>query len=49
MAQNIFVGVLCVIALAAGIWVLWVDNGVSFGKDNKKDTKKSEENNDEKN
>lgn len=30
MIQNIIVGILCLIALAAGIWGWWTDNGGSF-------------------
>lgn len=42
MGQHIFAGVLCVIALAAGIWAWWVDNGGSFGKDAGKSIEESE-------
>lgn len=27
MGMDIFVGVMCVIALGAGIWVWWMENG----------------------
>lgn len=30
MAQNIFVGILCAVALFIGVWGWWVDNGSSF-------------------
>lgn len=33
MVQNIFVGVLCVVALGVGIWGWWFDNGGSFKND----------------
>lgn len=33
MVQNIFVGVLCAVALGVGIWGWWFDNGGSFKKD----------------
>lgn len=45
MIQNIFIGLLCVIALAAAIW----GNRGSFEKDDKKDTEKCEESSDKKN
>lgn len=46
MGQNIFVGVLCVIALAAGVWVWWLDNS---GTEQRKDEKESGEYGNEKN
>ncbi len=33
MGQDIFVGVLCVLALAAGFWGWWIDNGGSNKKE----------------
>ena len=27
MAMDIFVGIMCVIAVGAGIWVWWMENG----------------------
>ena len=35
MIQNIFVGILCVIALSAGVWGWIVDNGITLKKENK--------------
>lgn len=32
MIQDIFVGVLCVIVLAVGVFGFWLDNGNSFKK-----------------
>lgn len=49
MSQNIFVGILCVIALVAAVWGWWIENGDSFGKRDKKNLEESEENIDEKN
>ncbi|MGN0402376.1 MAG: hypothetical protein ACI4HQ_08975 [Acetatifactor sp.] len=46
MGQDIFVGVLCVIALAAGVWAWWVDNR---GTDEREGVKESEEYTNEKN
>lgn len=46
MIQDIFVGILCVIAAAAGVWCWWVDNGGTFHKNKKaaeNETKKAEE------
>ena len=40
MGENIFVGILCVIALAAAVWGWWIDNGGSSGKKDKKIYKK---------
>lgn len=48
MGQDIFVGILCVIAVAAGVWGWWVDNGGSFRKD-KKSVEEREEGCNEKN
>lgn len=42
MIQNIFVGVLCVIVLAVGVFGFWLDNGNSFNKNS------SDESNDKK-
>lgn len=49
MIQNIFVGILCVIALSAGVWGWIVDNGITLKKENKnkkdiKEDKPNEEN-----
>ena len=43
MISNILVGVLGVLAVAAGCWGWWVENGGSFGreKENKKESKVS--------
>ena len=49
MVQNIFVGVLCVIVLAAGVWSWWVDNRGSFEKEEKTTVEECEECNNEKN
>lgn len=49
MGQNIFVGILCIIAAGASIWGWWVDNGGSFRKYNEKNIKECEECNDEEN
>lgn len=38
MALNILIGIMCVIAVAAGIWGWWLDNGGSFGSGKEKDT-----------
>ena len=38
MGQDIFVGIICVLALAAGVWGWWVDNGSSFKKKEKEKT-----------
>ncbi|MBQ7841128.1 MAG: hypothetical protein IJ390_11700 [Lachnospiraceae bacterium] len=45
MTQDIFVGLLCVVAAVAGVWCLWAERGRSSKKDkkegpNKDDTKK---------
>ena len=40
MIQNIFVGILCVIALSAGVWGWIVDNGITLKKENKNVNKK---------
>lgn len=45
MGQNIFIGVLCVIALSAGIWSWLLGKGYTFEKDK---SKKLEETVDEK-
>ena len=42
MIQDIFVGILCVIMVAAGVWCWWVDNGGTF-KRNEKTTKNETE------
>lgn len=42
MIQDIFVGILCLIAVAAGVWCWWVDNGGTF-KRNEKTTKNETE------
>ena len=44
MGENIFVGILCVIALSAAVWRWWIDNGGSSGKKDKKNIEESEEN-----
>ena len=49
MGENIFVGILCIIAVAAAVWGWWIDNGCSFGKKDKKNLEESEGNLDEKN
>lgn len=36
MGQNIFVGILCIIALAAGFWGWWIDHGDSVSKNEEK-------------
>lgn len=36
MGENIFVGILCIIALGATVCGWWIDNGGSFGKKDKK-------------
>ena len=36
MFTNILVAIMCVIAIAAGIWVWWLENGGS-SEDSKKD------------
>lgn len=36
MGQNIFIGVLCVIALSAGIWSWLLEKGYTFEKDKSK-------------
>ena len=36
MFSNILVAIMCVIAIAAGIWGWWLENGGSF-QDSKKD------------
>lgn len=38
MGQNIFVGILCILALAIGIWGVWFENGGSFRKEDPKET-----------
>lgn len=42
MFQNIFIGVICVIAVAAFILSLRIDNGESVRKDNKIDAANGE-------
>ncbi len=37
MAQNIFIGVLCVVVLAAGVWGWWIDNGRTDKKGEEKE------------
>lgn len=49
MGQNIFIGLLCVIALLAGIWSWLLERGYSFGKYNDKKEEGREEKIDEKN
>lgn len=44
MGENIFVGILCVIALAAAVWGWWIDNGGSSRKKDKKNLEEREEN-----
>ncbi len=46
MGQDIFVGVLCVVAALAGVWCWWVDNGSSLAERKKKE--KSDDNTDTK-
>ena len=50
MILNIFVGIMFVIAIAAGFWGWWIDNGGTFGKEkeNEKENCKGEKK-DEKN
>lgn len=48
MGQNIFVGVLCAVALGVGIWGWWFDNGGSFKKDKKESRNPDEMDNDKK-
>lgn len=43
MAQNIFIGVLCVVVLVAGVWGWWIDNGKS-DKENEKNENRQQEN-----
>ena len=38
LMQDIFVGVLCVIAALAGIWCWWYENGESSGKGKKENS-----------
>lgn len=47
MAENIFVGVLTVIVVAAGVWVWWYERGGFNKKDNDKsaDTEKKDNKN----
>lgn len=47
--QDMIAVLLCVIALAAGIWNWWVDNGGTFAKEEKNKTDECEECRDEKN
>ena len=44
MLQDIFVGFLCVVVAAAGLWGWWIDNGDTLKKDNHKEEKCNEEN-----
>lgn len=37
MGENIFVGVLCVVALAAGIWGWWMERGFFTSKKKEKE------------
>lgn len=37
MAQNIFIGVLCAVVLAAGVWGWWIDNGRTDKEDEEKE------------
>lgn len=37
MIENIFVGIMFIIAVAAGIWGWWIENGNSSSKDKKED------------
>ena len=37
MGENIFVGVLCVVALAAGIWGWWMERGFFTSKKEEKE------------
>lgn len=45
MVQNIFVGILGLIAVAAGIWVWRVDHGGSFENSEKQDTEQYQDKN----
>ena len=49
MIQNIFVGILCVIALSAGVWGWIVDNGITLKKENKENKSIEEDKQNEKN
>lgn len=51
MFQNILVGIMCVIVIAAVVWGCWIENGGTFRKgiDNKEDTYFEEEHINEKN
>lgn len=48
MVENIFIGILCVVALAGGIFGWWINNGASVD-DDEGDIKESEDGRDEKN
>lgn len=37
MIENIFVGIMFIIAVTAGIWGWWIENGSSSSKDKKED------------
>lgn len=37
MIENIFVGIMFIIAVVAGIWGWWIENGNSSSKDKKED------------
>lgn len=49
MSQNIFIGVICVIAVAAFILSCWIDNGMSFWGENKKGVENGEKGGNEEN
>lgn len=42
MIQNIFVGVLIAVVVAAGVWCWWAENGPASQKDKKEDTESRE-------
>lgn len=49
MVENIFVGVLCVIAVSACIWCWMLDNGIMLKKKNNDKENLEEKKSDEKN
>lgn len=42
MIQNIFAGILIVVAIVTGIWCLWVENGGGTRKEERKDEEMQE-------